>query len=82
MWRCHYLKRRHYLIAKTLIKRHHEKKLEHTYLENSFWAQNLFKRMKFVRYFGTTGKVSSSESIRKKVEISYLHVIVRTNDIL
>lgn len=58
--------------------------LEHIDVDNSFWGQSLFKRMKFVRRFGTTGKVSISEPIRKEVEISYLHGIVRTmeqNDI-
>ena len=51
--------------------------LDHIDLSQSGWAQSLFRRMKFVRRFGTTGKVPISESLREELEKSYLHGIVR-----
>ena len=51
--------------------------LQHIDLDKSNWAQSLFRRMKFVRRFGTTGKVPISEPLRKELSKSYLHAIVR-----
>ena len=51
--------------------------LQHINLENSNWAQSLFRRMKFVQRFGTTGKVPIPEPLCKEIEKSYLHAIVR-----
>ena len=48
-----------------LLQRHQEMNIEHIDVENSFCAQRLLKRMKFVRGFGTTGKVNISEPVRR-----------------
>ena len=65
-------------VANALIKRNPEMNLQHINPKSSSWAQSLFRRMKFVRRFGTTGKVPIPKGVRKEVEISYLHGIVRT----
>ena len=51
--------------------------LDHIDLSQSSWSQSLFRRMGFVRRFGTTGKVSIPEALRKELETQYLHDIVR-----
>ena len=51
--------------------------LDHIDLSHSHWAQSLFRRMGFVKRFGTTGKVPIPEALRKELETSYLHGIVR-----
>ena len=59
--------------------------LNHVDLDECSWAQRLFRRMKFVRRFTTTGKVPIPEALRKELEKAYLHSIVRKmegNDIL
>ena len=51
--------------------------LNHIDLDESSWAQSLFRRMKFFRRFTTADKVSIPEAIRKELEKLYLHSIVR-----
>ena len=51
--------------------------LQHIDLDQSCWAQSLFRRMKFVRRFNTTGKVPIPEALRKELENAYLHNIVK-----
>ena len=60
-----------------LIKRYPEEKLDHIDLKQSCWAQSLFRRMGFVRRLGTTGKVPIPDSLKKELEKSYLHGIVK-----
>ena len=60
-----------------LIKRYSEKKLDHIDLKQSCWAQSLFRRMVFVRRLGTTEKVPIPDSLKKELEKSYLHGIVK-----
>ena len=54
--------------------------LNHIHLDESSWAQSLFRSMKFVRRFTTTGKVSIPETLGKELEKAYLHSIVRKFD--
>ena len=51
--------------------------LNHIDLDESSRAQGLFRRMKVVRRFTTTGKVSIPEALCKELEKAYLHSIVR-----
>ena len=60
-----------------LIKRYPEEKLDHIDLKQSCWAQSLFRRMGFVRRLGTTGKVPIPDSLKKELEKSYLHGIIK-----
>ena len=60
-----------------LIKRYPEEKLDHIDLKQSCWAQSLFRRMGFVRRLGTTGKIPIPDSLKKELEKSYLHGIVK-----
>ena len=46
-------------------------------LDESRWAQDLFRKMKFVKRFTGTGKVPIHEALRKDLEKAYLHSIVR-----
>ena len=46
-------------------------------LDESSWAQDLFRKMKFVTRFTSTGKVPIHEALRKDLEKAYLHSIVR-----
>ena len=64
-------------VAEALIKRHPEMQLDHIDISGSNWAQSLFRRMGFVKRFGTTGKVPIPEALRKELETSFLHDIVR-----
>lgn len=64
-------------VAEALIKHHPEMQLDHIDISGSNWAQSLFRRMGFVKRFGTTGKVPIPEALRKELETSYLHDIVR-----
>ena len=52
-------------VAIALIKQYPDMNLNHINLVESSWAQNLFRRMKFVRRFTTTGKVPIHEALRK-----------------
>ena len=54
--------------------------LNHINLYESSWARNLFRRMKFVRRFTTTGKVPIPEALHKELEKAYLHSIVRKTE--
>ena len=67
-------------VAKALIKQYPEMNLNHINLYESSWAQNLFRRMKFVRRFTTTGKVPIPEALHKELEKAYLHSIVRKTE--
>ena len=60
-----------------LNKRYPEEKLEHIDLKQSCWAQSLFRRMGFVRRLGTIGKVPIPDSLKKELEKSYLHGIIK-----
>ena len=60
-----------------LIKRYPEEKLDHIDLKQSCLAQSLFRGIGFVRRLGTTGKVPISDSLKKELEKSYLHGIVK-----
>ena len=51
--------------------------LNHIDLDESGWAQILFRRIKFVRRLTTTGKVPIPEALRKNLEKAYLHSILR-----
>lgn len=51
--------------------------LDHIDISGSNWAQSLFSWMGLVKRFGTTGKVPIPEALRKELETSYLHDIVR-----
>lgn len=51
--------------------------LNHIYLSQSMWTQSLFRRMKFFRRFGNTGKAPIPESIHRELQKSHLHGIVR-----
>ena len=51
--------------------------MDHIGVENSGWKQSLFRRIEFVRQFGTTGKVEIPKSLRKQTEKPYLHAIKR-----
>ena len=51
--------------------------MNHIDLDETSWAQSLFRRMKFVRRFTTTGKVPIPEALRTELEKAYLHSIVR-----
>ena len=42
--------------------------MEHIDVKNSDWTQSLFRRMNFVRQFGTTGKVDIPKSLCKEIE--------------
>lgn len=59
-----------------LIKRHPEYNLGHIKVTGSSFAQSILRRMKFVRRFGTTGKVQISEDLRQELSKSYLYGIV------
>ena len=39
------------------------------------WAQSLFRRMKFVKRFATTGKVEIPEGVKKEAELLFIHDI-------
>ena len=54
-------------VAKALIKRYPEMNLNHIDLDESSWAQSLFRGMKFVRRFITTGKVPIPEAFREEL---------------
>ena len=45
--------------------------------KQSCWEQSLFRRMGFVRRLGTTGKIPIPDSLKKELEKSYLHGIVK-----
>ena len=51
--------------------------LNHINLDESSWAQSLFRRMKFARRFTTTDKIPIPEALRNELEKAYLHSIVR-----
>ena len=40
------------------------------------WAQSLFRRMRFVRRFATTGKIEIPDGIKKETELLFIHDIV------
>ena len=40
------------------------------------WAQSLFRRMRFVRRFATTGKIEIPDGIKKEAELLFIHDIV------
>ena len=54
--------------------------LDHIDLSQSSWSQNLFRRMDFLRRFGTTGKVSIPEALRKELEIQCPHDIFKKTE--
>ena len=60
-----------------LIKQYPEVKLDHIDLKQLRWVQNLLRRMGFVRRLGTTGKVPIPDSLKKELEKSYRHGIVK-----
>ena len=51
--------------------------LNHINLDESSWAQSLFRKMKFERRFTTTGKVPIPEALHKELKKVYLHSIIR-----
>ena len=51
--------------------------LNHIELDESSWAQSLFRRMKFVRRFTSTGKVPIPEALCKELEKVYLQSTAR-----
>ena len=63
-------------VAKALIKRYLEMNMNHIDLDEYSWAKSLPRRMKFVKRFTTTGKVSISGS-RQELEKAYLRSIVK-----
>ena len=60
-----------------LIKRYPEEKVDYIDLKQTCWAQSLFRGMGFVRRLGTTGKVPIPDSLKKELQKSYLHGIVK-----
>ena len=60
-----------------LIKRYPEEKLDPIDLKQLCWAQIMFRRTGFARRLGTTGKVPIPDSLKKELEKSYLHGIVK-----
>ena len=60
-----------------LIKRYPKEKLDHIDLKQLCCAQSLFKRMGFVRRLETTRKVLIPDSLKKELEKSYLHDIIK-----
>ena len=51
--------------------------LNHIDLDESSWAQSLFRRIKFVKKFALTGKVPIPKALCKELEKADLHSIVR-----
>ena len=61
--------------AKAILKRYPRLEKENLKIERS-WAQNLFRRMGFVRRIKTTGKVDIPVGAQKEAEVKFWHQIV------
>ena len=61
--------------ANGFLKHSKDESLNHLALGRP-WAQNLFRRMGFVRRFGTTGKVEIPEGVKREAELLYINDIV------
>ena len=48
----------------------------HKIVPKRSWAQSLFRRMKFVKRFATTGKVEIPDGIKMEAELLFIHDIV------
>ena len=50
--------------------------LNHILFSNRSWTESLFKRMKFVKQAGMTGKIEKTGITRKETKLNSLHQII------